>query len=646
MRVPARVPGLKTVRKGEVLQVLPEVGAPPEAKDGAHVDEAAGPGKGGEGHEGEEMMVRVRFTSGEEALVERGSVTVDRQRSPIDAWPDAFIFFDRVLGLLRGLTATLDVSVSYLAVMTPFARAALRDYYTPAPHPFADGDAVGGSAGAEQLLQEADTAPGRVDRAGWEGSSSVRGATSVKGLRELVQVLVDNGLVLGCQVAVIQNGRVLADLAAGARDPYTLAAVRRDSLFNVFSVSKAVAAAAVHVLVERGLVDLDVSVCSYWQRFQANTSDVLGAGAGHASAGHITVRHVLNHQAGLADAGLDDMARDPYVVCDSEAMLAVLEEATPASAAGADTRYHYLTFGWLLEGIVRGVTGRTLADFVRNEMAGPLGLADEMMLGLGDSHEALKSAGRLTELTLRRTSANISGAPEPGAAAEGENRAAGDGTGGTGARGRRPVEGGMLLMNPTFFNNPRIRQASIPAANGHFSARALARFYWAMCDSSTDGLFMNPLNQGGGGGAEVGGWEQYGRKEQVGPKVDGEAMLQGGSSWFRLGLAIYPTAEQGRVMVGHAGIGGSIALCDPASGTTIAITLNRLSMDSSHTSGAILRLIFAELGLPCPQHFSPQDAAEVARILRGKKVFSGVPTEREKEWEGRVQEGSGGADPV
>ena len=69
----------------------------------------------------------------------------------------------------------------------------------------------------------------------------------------------------------------------------------------------------------------------------------------------------------LADAGLDDMARDPYVVCDSEAMLAVLEEATPASAAGADTRYHYLTFGWLLEGIVRGVTGRTLADFVRNE---------------------------------------------------------------------------------------------------------------------------------------------------------------------------------------------------------------------------------------------------------------------------------------
>ena len=89
---------------------------------------------------------------------------------------------------------------------------------------------------------------------------------------------------------------------------------------------------------------------------------------------------------------------------------------------------------------------------------------------------------------------------------------------------------------------------------------------------------------------------------------------------------IYPTAEQ--------------------SGITIAITLNRLSMDSSHTSGAILRLIFAELGLPCPQHFSPQDAAEVARILRGKKVFSGVPTEREKEWEGRVQDASGGADPV
>lgn len=54
-------------------------------------------------------------------------VKVQKKRSPIDAWPDSFIFFDRVTGLLRGLAANMNVSVSYISVMTPFARAALMD---------------------------------------------------------------------------------------------------------------------------------------------------------------------------------------------------------------------------------------------------------------------------------------------------------------------------------------------------------------------------------------------------------------------------------------------------------------------------------------------------------------------------------------
>jgi hypothetical protein len=63
-----------------------------------------------------------RYADGEEAVVPRACVTVQRQRSPIDAWPDALIFFDRVLGLLRGLTASLQVSVSYLEVCRLYYR--------------------------------------------------------------------------------------------------------------------------------------------------------------------------------------------------------------------------------------------------------------------------------------------------------------------------------------------------------------------------------------------------------------------------------------------------------------------------------------------------------------------------------------------
>jgi len=61
------------------------------------------------------------------------------------------------------------------------------------------------------------------------------------------------------------------------------------------------------------------------------------------------------------------------------------------------------------------------------------------------------------------------GAPEPVPAdAQADVHGEGEGEGGRdgGAPRRRPVEGGMLLLNPTFFNNPRIREASIPAANG------------------------------------------------------------------------------------------------------------------------------------------------------------------------------------
>merc|ERR1719183_557784 len=110
-------------------------------------------------------------------------------------------------------------------------------------------------------------------------------------------------------------------------------------------------------------------------------------------------------------------------------------------------------------------------------------------------------------------------------------------------------------------------------------------------------------------------------------------MLQGGASWFSDGFSVYPTHEQGRVMFGHAGIGGSIAFCDVSSGTTIAITLNRLSMDASSTSHAILRHIFLALALPCPQYFAPKDLATLRQQLKGRKLFSGVPTERDKEWE-------------
>ena len=155
------VPFMKTSRKGEVVDV----------------SEGSGPA----------AVVKVKLSNGITITARRDHISLQKSRSPIDAWPDSFIFFDRVLGLLRGLTASLDVSTSYLKIMTPYARKTLRDY---------DGKTL---VRPEPCL-----------------SKDVTGVDLLDGkIASLLQKLIDSGEILGTQVSVISNGRAVVDLAAG-----------------------------------------------------------------------------------------------------------------------------------------------------------------------------------------------------------------------------------------------------------------------------------------------------------------------------------------------------------------------------------------------------------------------------------------------
>ena len=203
------------------------------------------------------------------------------------------------------------------------------------------------------------------------------------------------------QVSVARHGEELIDLAGGLLSPYSRARVENDSLFNCFSVTKGLAAAAVWSLVSRGKIDVHApvsdrtpnmprgrgqmslltpgcaprsQVANYWPKF-----------SGHGKEG-ITVEHVLTHRAGLHMAGIQEMMRDPYTACDSDAMLRILEEAEADGVPGqGDAKYHFLTFGWLVEGIVRGATGGTsLSDYVASEIAPIVGAQDELLVGLGE----------------------------------------------------------------------------------------------------------------------------------------------------------------------------------------------------------------------------------------------------------------------
>jgi len=503
-------------------------------------------------------VVTVEMTDGHVKSVPRADVKAVSARSAIDAWPDAFIFFDRVLQLLRGLTAKLQVTSSYLEVMTPFASKA---------------------------LFEAERAKGHVEPAATAHAVRGKDATDGEQVLKLVQDLLESGEMLGCQVSVTRHGEELVDLAGGLLSPYSRARVEHDSLFNCFSVTKGLAAAAVWSLVSRGKIDVHAPVATYWPKFAA-----------HGKEG-ITVEHVLTHRAGLHMAGIQEMMRDPYTACDSDAMLRIHEEAEPDGVPGqGDAKYHFLTFGWLVEGIVRGVTGGTsLSDYVASEIAPVVGAQGELLVGLGEGGTKTHKE-RLATLVLSKSQQFMT---EPPPEASKARKAKAD------ENAQRPHTGPSLLLNPTFFNNPRIREASIPAANGHFSARGLCKLYSVLEKEARHG------GSSGGGLMEGGDWAEH-IKKGSGRGFGGmakDSSIQGGNAKFVGGFTMYPREEGDSEMpcFGHGGVGGSIAFCDPSNGLSIAVTLNRLTMQTSSTSGRIVAKVYETLGLPAPSQFADGD---------------------------------------
>jgi CubicO group peptidase (beta-lactamase class C family) len=126
-----------------------------------------------------------------------------------------------------------------------------------------------------------------------------------------------------------------------------------------FSGTKGLTAACVHLLVERGQLDVDAPVAQYWPEFAANGKE------------KIPVRWVLSHRAGVpaVDATLtleQVLAWDPVV--------AAVAAQKPEWPPGTDHGYHARTFGWMTGELVRRITGVTLGEFLAAEIAGPLGL--------------------------------------------------------------------------------------------------------------------------------------------------------------------------------------------------------------------------------------------------------------------------------
>jgi CubicO group peptidase (beta-lactamase class C family) len=164
---------------------------------------------------------------------------------------------------------------------------------------------------------------------------------------------------VGAAVAVWVDGELAVNLWGGSTEAKAQRPWQQDTLASIFSGSKALTSTCIHLLADRGELDLNSPVADYWPEF------------GQAGKQDITVAMVLGHRSGV----IGPRTRlTPKETLDWDAVCARLAEAEPWWPPGSAQGYHMVSFGFLIGEVVRRVTGRTLGEYLRKEIAEPLGI--------------------------------------------------------------------------------------------------------------------------------------------------------------------------------------------------------------------------------------------------------------------------------
>lgn len=339
---------------------------------------------------------------------------------------------------------------------------------------------------------------------------------------------VEHGEV-GAAVCVYHRGRPVVDLWGGMADRDADRPWEQDTLQLVFSTTKGMAATCVHLLTERGALDLDAPVARYWPEFAAR------------GKGEIPLRWVLSHEAGLAavtgEVTMDDVLGWDGVV---EAIAGQAPVWEPGTAHG----YHARSYGWILGEVVRRVTGRSIGRLFAEEIAGPFGL--DFFIGLPPGE-----LGRVAHLYPPVIDPAV--------------RAAMDAFMGPETLLGQVISGPSGLFGyDDMWNRPEVLAAEMPSSNGIGTARAVARHYAALIgDVDGSRLLASTTIE---------------RATEV--QVQGPDRVIGVPMAFGLGyMTPPPSGPPGSF--GHSGAGGSLGLADPAREWSLGYVMNQMQLGLS-----------------------------------------------------------------
>ncbi|CAM9245435.1 unnamed protein product [Scytosiphon promiscuus] len=654
-------------------------------------------------------------------------------KNPVDAYPGDLLFFLRVHALLRGLATRLQVRQRYMEIMAPYAKQALRE-----------------------VVPVAERATHAVY------PSPVLSRVEAK-VRKALEEMVEREQITGCQVCVIYRGQTLVDLCAGTQGPVDPRPVKPTTLFCAFSAGKAVCSTAVHILADRGLLQYDQRLAELWPEFACNGKETTtvrhvlthSTGLQHAFPDKATfdkfcdwdetkkmleeaepawppgfrasyhyftfgwlvaavvekasgvpfekfIREEMAIPLGLEDSffmgGLSAYGVDPTRIASVEHTFkipgrsAAGKAAQPMPSAAESGSEKQPAAGVKSGSGSDGGSGRRKdVSMVGPEPSSELrqgAAGDDEIVGSEDIEEDVDDEGA-PRLGLLATMASALKETDP------EEGAAIDGL-------ARRLAGREYFLDPRVFNYPQVRDACIPAANGHFTAKALAMFYdnilGSLGLSGSSKKTKKSGHEGPGRGTGTGvvkpapllrrarvnemrayqvketsslhllfglpmggvryslGYQMFGfrekpRQHQQSPSAEARSSvstittrtgaggavagtigsgtfftraastLLGGAASIHGGRGIASTVggsggggkassvtappARGRVRLsglGHVGMGGSVALCDPASGLAFAMVTNKVASGRA-SSSAVLSLVCEELGIGDPSHF-------------------------------------------
>ncbi|KAM0234617.1 hypothetical protein ACHAP5_010011 [Fusarium lateritium] len=358
-------------------------------------------------------------------------------------------------------------------------------------------------------------------------------APSFKGLKDLLDKHITAGDEVGASIVVNIDGQNVVDIWGGYFDQSRTRSWESDTIVNVFSISKTITSLAALMLIDRGIISPYDKVATYWPEFAANGKQ------------DIEIKHIISHTSGVPGWEQPVTLAD---ICDFDKAVSLLAAQAPWWTPGTASGYHSFTHGFLIGHVIRKVTGKTLKEFIRDHMAGPL--SADFQLGVNES-DLRRVSDVIPWVGAPRNSSSSSPSPSPS-----------PDTDSIAIRASR-----YPAFSPDMANTALWRNAELGGGNGHGNARSIARILSMVSLGGTvDGKrCLKPETI-----------DLIFEQMSNGTDLVTNLPIRWGIGFGITGEGVMPTwLPQGRVCF-WSGLGGSVAIMDLDRKMTIVYTMNKL----------------------------------------------------------------------